>query len=46
MPYTPRDYIHMALAIGSTLDLSNATQAELDALVREYLTYLATVGQN
>lgn len=36
MQYTPRQYIDMAIAIGSTLDLSNATQAELDALAREH----------
>jgi len=36
----------MALACGSTLDLSNATQAELDALAREYLTFIATLGQH
>lgn len=44
--YTPRQYIAMALAMGSTLDLSNATQAELDALVRAWLAYQAHIGTN
>ena len=44
--HTPRAYATMALACGSTLDLSNATQAELEALVREYLAYMATIAQN
>lgn len=46
MTYTPRDYIAMALACGSQLDLGNATQVELDALVQEYLRYLAHIGRN
>lgn len=46
MQYTPRQYIAMAIAIGSTLDLSNATQAELDALVREYLASMADRSRN
>jgi hypothetical protein len=41
MEYTPREYIEMALACGSTLDLSNATEAELHTLVRASRTAAA-----
>lgn len=34
--YTPKQYVDMALALASPLDLSNATQAELDGLAREH----------
>ena len=42
--YSPREYVDMALACGSTLDLSGATQAQLNALVREYLVYSAATA--
>jgi hypothetical protein len=44
--YTPREYSGMAVTCGSPIDLGGATQAELDALVREYLAYMAATQRN
>ena len=46
MSKTPREYVAMALICGSPIDLGAATQAALDALVREYLSYLAILYSN
>jgi len=41
--YTPREYVDMALALGSDIDLGNATANELDALAARFLA-TALVG--
>jgi len=37
MTFTPREYVDMALALGSDIDLGNASQSELDALAARFL---------
>ena len=32
MTFTPREYVDMALALGSDIDLGNASSSELDSL--------------
>ena len=44
MSYSPRDYVDMALALGSDIDLGNATASELDALAARYLATVLVDG--
>ena len=37
MSYSPRDYVDMALALGSDIDLGNASSSELDSLAARFL---------
>ena len=37
MTFTPREYVDMALALGSDIALGNASQSELDALAARFL---------
>jgi len=36
MTFTPREYVDMALALGSDIDLGNASQSELDSLAARF----------
>jgi len=42
--YTPREYVDMALALGSDIDLGNATASELDALAARFLATVLVDG--
>ena len=44
MGYSPRDYVDMALALGSDIDLGNATASELDALAARFLATVLVDG--